>query len=567
MEPENWMMLNTPEELDSFRRQHYLHVYTTALELTNSPTEAHALTEQVFANTSRRFANKAIPANCDMYLAAQVNLLFAQRSYRPAAAVGGRVANRVRSAAYSTGVSSAQSPVIGSIPVNVSPDRVQPAFSPAANSYWNGLDAASGAYSQPTPAFTESLFTEAVAGSSPAMWAPTATSASPASAAKTAYGAYETGIPAAQSASFGTASSAATPAYSAVAMPEMPPYSSVPFQTAQPGYPDVAMPTSASTAQPIDWGTAAVTACGIPTQTVSVQAAPSAFEQAQTNPFPAVPVQASPVPSTYTTFVPTVTYAMPAQAAQAAFEQAQTNPIPPTTVQANPVPSTYTTFVPPATYAVPTQAAPSAFEQAQTNPFPAAPVQASSVQPTYTTFVPPATYAAPAQAALSAFEQAQTNPFPAAPVQASSVQPTYTTFVPPAMSSPDLPDREPQAQFTDTTPMGYEATAVRAATTGSEPEGVSVSATGQQASEATDYPVRELVFNTDQTEFWVPGSNPVGQPIAPPDEPPPAPTWKDTEEADKPSMFLSILNGVLALGSIAAAVYLLYGFNILPKLF
>lgn len=78
MVPEGWILLDTPEALDQFRRDHYLYVYTTALELTGSPAEAHRLAAQVFLNIARRYANKAISSNCDMYLAAQVNLLYAQ---------------------------------------------------------------------------------------------------------------------------------------------------------------------------------------------------------------------------------------------------------------------------------------------------------------------------------------------------------------------------------------------------------------------------------------------------------------------------------------------------------
>lgn len=78
MVPEGWILLDTPQALDQFRRDHYLNVYTTALELTGSPAEAHRMAAQVFLNVARRYANKAISRNCDMYLAAQVNLQYAQ---------------------------------------------------------------------------------------------------------------------------------------------------------------------------------------------------------------------------------------------------------------------------------------------------------------------------------------------------------------------------------------------------------------------------------------------------------------------------------------------------------
>jgi len=78
MVPEGWVLLDTPQALDQFRRDHYLHVYTTALELTGTPAEAHRLAAKVFLNVARRYANQAISQNCDMYLAAQANLQYAQ---------------------------------------------------------------------------------------------------------------------------------------------------------------------------------------------------------------------------------------------------------------------------------------------------------------------------------------------------------------------------------------------------------------------------------------------------------------------------------------------------------
>ena len=75
--------LNTQEALDSFRSEHYLYVYTAALELTASPAQAQQLTAQVFQNAARRFANHPVPSNCDMYLAAQVHLVYAQQILPP----------------------------------------------------------------------------------------------------------------------------------------------------------------------------------------------------------------------------------------------------------------------------------------------------------------------------------------------------------------------------------------------------------------------------------------------------------------------------------------------------
>lgn len=79
MSREGWIRLDTPEAMELFRREHYLFVYTMALDLIGSPLEANRLAEQVLQNTTRRFANRVISQNCDMYLAAQVNLLYSQR--------------------------------------------------------------------------------------------------------------------------------------------------------------------------------------------------------------------------------------------------------------------------------------------------------------------------------------------------------------------------------------------------------------------------------------------------------------------------------------------------------
>ena len=72
-------MLDSQMALDLFRSEHYLYVYSTALELTASPSEAQQIAAQVFENAARRFAHKPLPANCDMYLAAQTHLIYAQQ--------------------------------------------------------------------------------------------------------------------------------------------------------------------------------------------------------------------------------------------------------------------------------------------------------------------------------------------------------------------------------------------------------------------------------------------------------------------------------------------------------
>lgn len=74
--------IDTPEALERFRKEHYLFVYSTALELTNSPNEAHRIAAQVFSNIGEHSHNRTLSKNCDMYLAAQVNLLFAQLNSR-----------------------------------------------------------------------------------------------------------------------------------------------------------------------------------------------------------------------------------------------------------------------------------------------------------------------------------------------------------------------------------------------------------------------------------------------------------------------------------------------------
>ncbi len=76
-------LLDTQVALDAFRREHYLKVYSAALELTASPAEAHAIATQVFENAARRFADKPLPAKCDLYLSAQVHLIYAQQIFPP----------------------------------------------------------------------------------------------------------------------------------------------------------------------------------------------------------------------------------------------------------------------------------------------------------------------------------------------------------------------------------------------------------------------------------------------------------------------------------------------------
>jgi hypothetical protein len=72
-------------ELKLFRVKHYISVYNLALEVTGASDAAKELAERVFENASRRFERHAIPENCDMYLAAQVYLLYALRNSPDAA--------------------------------------------------------------------------------------------------------------------------------------------------------------------------------------------------------------------------------------------------------------------------------------------------------------------------------------------------------------------------------------------------------------------------------------------------------------------------------------------------
>lgn len=78
MTVEGWTRFKTQEAADSFRHEHYLFVYTAALELTGSPEEAHRLAAQVFDNVRNRFSDVPLSKNCDHFLAAQVNLLYAK---------------------------------------------------------------------------------------------------------------------------------------------------------------------------------------------------------------------------------------------------------------------------------------------------------------------------------------------------------------------------------------------------------------------------------------------------------------------------------------------------------
>ena len=79
MTVQTFSTLDTQMALDLFRSEHYLYVYSTALELTASPSAAQAIAAQVFENAAIRFAHKPVPANCDMYLAAQTHLIYAQQ--------------------------------------------------------------------------------------------------------------------------------------------------------------------------------------------------------------------------------------------------------------------------------------------------------------------------------------------------------------------------------------------------------------------------------------------------------------------------------------------------------
>ena len=74
------------------------------------------------------------------------------------------------------------------------------------------------------------------------------------------------------------------------------------------------------------------------------------------------------------------------------------------------------------------------------------------------------------------------------------------------------------------------------------------------------------VYNPDDTELWSPEAT--GSPPPPSTStPPPASAWEDELDEDKPSVALSLLNGVLMLGGLAAILYLLMMLHVIPRLF
>ncbi|NLI22841.1 MAG: hypothetical protein GX418_15005 [Clostridiales bacterium] len=83
MQANGWLKLDTPLALETFRRERYLTVYSKALELTHSPEEAHSLAAQVFDQLALRLEHMPISENCEMYLSAQVYLLYAQQHQTP----------------------------------------------------------------------------------------------------------------------------------------------------------------------------------------------------------------------------------------------------------------------------------------------------------------------------------------------------------------------------------------------------------------------------------------------------------------------------------------------------
>lgn len=206
MLPKGWIRLDSQEALDAFRREHYLRVYTAALELTNSPAQAHELATLVFAHVAQRFASKPIAKDCDLYLTAQVNLLFAQGALNApfhAEAVPGAT----------TAVGAASPP---------SPDSQS-----------------QGAQPQPSPASPDANPMRAVTSAMPSLSVPTAPTApqSP------------SGAPMAVYSSFPPLSQATSPpsAPTAQAAPQAPPFyqTTVPSQATQPVQAAVSQPVEA----------------------------------------------------------------------------------------------------------------------------------------------------------------------------------------------------------------------------------------------------------------------------------------------------------------------------------
>ena len=71
------------------------------------------------------------------------------------------------------------------------------------------------------------------------------------------------------------------------------------------------------------------------------------------------------------------------------------------------------------------------------------------------------------------------------------------------------------------------------------------------------------VYNPEDTEYWAPDREVKSAPIL---DDPPVRDWVE-EKVERPSPLLSVVNGLLAVGSVGAIGYLLYTLGLLPKFF
>lgn len=159
------------------------------------------------------------------------------------------------------------------------------------------------------------------------------------------------------------------------------------------------------------------------------------------------------------------------------------------------------------------------------------------------------------------------------PDDAASAISALATPVPTAAVPPDW-----AASNTVDSPFDGTASTATAATVASAPltidesihstdvTAVTKAITANEASaEPSNATLYEAVFNPDITEFWTPNGHIINKPL--PEKELPDIATEAEEKEDKHSVFVGILNVLLTLGSIGAAGYMLYQFNLLPTLF
>lgn len=80
MQSDTWAgkSLDTETRQNTFRNEHYHIVYQKALEMSRSNAYAALLCDYVFEVMDQRFASRALPKECDIYLTAQVCLAYAR---------------------------------------------------------------------------------------------------------------------------------------------------------------------------------------------------------------------------------------------------------------------------------------------------------------------------------------------------------------------------------------------------------------------------------------------------------------------------------------------------------